>query len=126
MLNKVTNASRHRIFVYGTLKRGEAAAGRMRGAIFEGSIATGPGYALYDLGDYPALAADEDGVVEGEVYLVTAEHLAELDHYEGYPGLYGRDFVPLADGSLAEAYVMPLSALSGRRKIAGGAWPPRG
>jgi gamma-glutamylcyclotransferase (GGCT)/AIG2-like uncharacterized protein YtfP len=97
----------------------------MRGAIFECSIATAPGYALYDLGEYPSLADDDDGVVEGEVYLVTAEHLAELDRYEGYPELYRREVVPLADGSSAEAYVMPVSALSGRRKIPGGAWPPR-
>ena len=125
MLNKVDSASRHRLFVYGTLKRGGLAAGRMHGASFEGLVTTAAGYALYDLGDYPALAKDDEGIVEGEVYLVTAEHLAELDRYEGYPELYRREAVPLADGSLAEAYVMPVGALSGRRKIPGGAWPPR-
>ena len=125
MLNKVTDASRYRIFVYGTLKRGGAAADRMRGATFEGS-ATVAGYALYDLGAYPALGADDEGaVVEGEVYLVTAEHLAELDRYEGYPELYRRELMRLGDGSLAEAYVMPASALSGHRKIPGGVWPLR-
>jgi gamma-glutamylaminecyclotransferase len=116
---------RTRLFVYGTLKRGGASAERMRGATFEGSVATAAGYALYDLGEYPALVEGGDGVVEGEVYLVTADHLAELDRYEGYPELYRRELVPLTDGSRAEAYLMPASAVVGHRKIPGGVWPPR-
>ena len=117
--------ARTRLFVYGTLKRGGAGAEHLRGAIFECAVATASGYALYDLGDYPALVAALDGVVEGEVYLVTLEHLAELDRYEGYPDLYDRQLVPLADGSSAEAYVMPVHAVTGRSQIAGGVWPPR-
>lgn len=116
---------RTRLFVYGTLKRGGVAAERMRGAIFDGSVVTARGYALYDFGDYPALVADRDGVVAGEVYLVTADHLSELDRYEGYPELYRRELVPLSDGSLAEAYVMPASSMAGQRKVPGGVWPPR-
>jgi gamma-glutamylaminecyclotransferase len=115
---------RTRLFVYGTLKRGGVAAETMRGATFEGSVVTMTGYALYDLGEYPALVADGDGVVEGEVYLVTGDHLAELDRYEGCPELYRRELVRLADCSLAEAYVMP-GSVAGHRKIPGGVWPPR-
>ena len=115
---------RIRLFVYGTLKRGGAGADRMRGATFEGSTATVAGYALHDLGEYPALVRARDGVVEGEVYLVTAEHLAELDRYEGCPELYCRELVPLSDGSRAEAYVMPASAVAGHPKIPRGVWPP--
>src|SRR5262245_14779388 len=115
---------RIRLFVYGTLKRGGAGAAHLVGAIFEGPATTATGFALYDLGEYPALVASLDGVVEGELYQVTLEQLAELDSYEGYPDLFHRELVPLADGSQAEAYLMPARAVAGRSRIAGGAWPP--
>ena len=115
---------RIRLFVYGTLKRGGVEAARLAGAMFEGPATTATGFALYDLVEYPALVAALDGVVQGEVYRVTLEQLAELDGYEGYPDLFHRELVLLADGSQAEAYLMPARAVAGRSRIASGVWPP--
>lgn len=112
-----------RLFVYGTLKRGGVGAARLDGAIFEGPATTATGFALYDLIEYPALVASLDGVVEGEVYQVTLEQLAELDSYEGYPDLFHRELVSLADGSQAQAYLMPAHAVAGHSRIASGVWP---
>ena len=57
-----------RLFVYGSLKHGFANASELEGAAFEGAVATAPGFALYDLGDYPALVRTGSASVSGEVY----------------------------------------------------------
>jgi gamma-glutamylaminecyclotransferase len=117
---------RVRLFVYGTLKRGFAREDLMNGATFDGAAMTQRGYALYDLGEYPALVLGTDGVVHGEVYRVTPEHLEALDRYEGYPELYGREPVALADGSMAVAYVMSGARLGRSPRIEGGLWKSSG
>jgi gamma-glutamylaminecyclotransferase len=111
---------RVRVFVYGTLKRGFPREDLMAGAVFEGSATTQRGYALYDLGAYPALVVGSEGAVIGEVYWVDPEHLAELDRYEGCPDLYGRVTIALSDGSRAEAYVMSATGVGGCPRIEGG------
>jgi gamma-glutamylcyclotransferase (GGCT)/AIG2-like uncharacterized protein YtfP len=60
------------------------------------------------------------------VYSVTIEHLATLDRYEGFPELYGRQNVVLADGTEAVAYVMPADRASAYPRIESGAWKPLG
>ena len=111
-----------RLFVYGTLKRGFVREDLMSAAQFEGPITTQRGYALYDLGAYPALVAHGEGTVAGEVYWVDAEHLEALDRYEGCPELYKRSAIVLADGSRAEAYVMTLDAVQASPIVEGGVW----
>jgi gamma-glutamylcyclotransferase (GGCT)/AIG2-like uncharacterized protein YtfP len=94
----------------------------MQGARFDGAAVTASGYALHDLGEYPALVVASDGVVEGEVYTVTAEHLDVLDRYEGYPDLYDRVVVSLADGTEAVAYVMSAAGVRGHPRLESGSW----
>jgi gamma-glutamylcyclotransferase (GGCT)/AIG2-like uncharacterized protein YtfP len=108
---------RVRLFVYGTLKRGFAREDLMAGAVFEGVATTQRGYALHDLGAYPALVIGSEGAVVGEVYSVEPEHLAALDRYEGCPDLYMRETIALSDGSLAEAYVMSAAGVGGSPPI---------
>jgi gamma-glutamylcyclotransferase (GGCT)/AIG2-like uncharacterized protein YtfP len=86
---------------------------------------TQSGYALHDVGAYPALVVAFAGVVTGEVYSVSAEHLAVLDNYEGYPELYGRETVLLADGSAALAYVMSPRRAAEYPRIESGTWAVR-
>lgn len=112
-----------RLFVYGTLKRGCPGQAHMDGSRFEGCATTGPGYALHDLGPYPALVVAERGTVTGELHWVTADHLARLDHYEGSD--YARETVVLADGSRAVAYLMPLALVVGTPRIPDGVWRPK-
>lgn len=114
------------LFVYGTLKRGCSNHAQMAGAEFVGAARTVPGYRLYDLGGFPAIAAragDRDGVV-GEVWSLTDDVLARLDLFEGvHEGLYRRApialLAPFADKSV-EAYFPALTPI-GRLEV-GGEW----
>jgi gamma-glutamylcyclotransferase (GGCT)/AIG2-like uncharacterized protein YtfP len=116
---------RVRLFVYGTLKRGFAREDLMAGAVFEGSATTQRGYALHDLGAYPALVSAVDGAVLGEVYRVDPEHLEQLDRYEGCPDLYRRESILLSDGSRADAYLMSAAQVRGHPRIDGGEFRSR-
>ena len=81
-------------FVYGTLKRHGALnyhLGSMGGAFI--SDATLEGHALYDLGWFPAIAADADQRVHGELWKIPEEGLDTLDRVEGAPALYTREKV---------------------------------
>jgi gamma-glutamylcyclotransferase (GGCT)/AIG2-like uncharacterized protein YtfP len=75
--------SKHRVFVYGSLRRDNAGAMSVR---FPDAAYVGDGKVrgrLYDLGAYPALLLDESGAqVTGEVYEVTDETLNKLDQFE--------------------------------------------
>lgn len=112
-----------RLFVYGTLKRGEVAAHLLQDACFLGE-ACAPGFALVDAGAYPAMVPDATGTVCGELYSVDASRLSALDDYEGAPALFERAAVLLGDGSQAIAYVYRRDA-SRLPRIAGGTWRGR-
>lgn len=69
------------VFVYGTLLRGLRYHGILTGAAF-----LGPAHVhgrLFDLGPYPALWPGPDRV-QGEVYRVDAQILAQLDQLEDF------------------------------------------
>ena len=75
--------SRHLVFVYGSLRRGNAGAMSVRfpDATFvaEGRVRG----SLYDLGAYPGLVLDRAAtVVTGEVYEVNDDTLHRLDEFE--------------------------------------------
>jgi gamma-glutamylcyclotransferase (GGCT)/AIG2-like uncharacterized protein YtfP len=76
--------NKHRIFVYGTLRRGNAGSmsTRFPNAKFVGEAKVSG--SLYDLGAYPGLLlGDSNSLVVGEVYEVDDEILDELDEFEG-------------------------------------------
>lgn len=94
-----------RIFVYGTLMRGEEAHFKLRGAKFLGATRTAPAYELRTLGnDFEALAHGGQEAVPGELYQVSFEKLLELDDWEY--SIYARQYIRLEDGSVADAYVL--------------------
>lgn len=95
-----------RLFVYGTLMRGEEAHHKLRGCRFLGEVNTASKYRLEKLGedDFEALVEKGTGCVSGELYEVTLEKLAELDDWEY--DIYERDYVRLADGGIADAYIL--------------------
>lgn len=73
-----------RLFVYGSLKRGERHHGELAGARFLGEAETPPGYALVALGDYLALVPQAGaGSVVGELYELPSERFFALDEFEG-------------------------------------------
>jgi gamma-glutamylcyclotransferase (GGCT)/AIG2-like uncharacterized protein YtfP len=113
------------VFVYGSLKRNQNNHWLMReiGARFlRATIARG--FALYDLGSYPAcvLTGDRSPVV-GELYEVDADGLERLDHFEGCPTHYARTRTLTDAGRVAWVYVMDQEQAEGRgRRIKGGRW----
>ncbi len=74
----------HRVFVYGSLKRGAARNDLLKAAVFAGNAITAAPFRMLD-GPYPVLRDNgADGFpVSGEVYEVDERTLAELDDYEG-------------------------------------------
>ncbi|WP_428774954.1 gamma-glutamylcyclotransferase family protein [Vibrio sp.] len=82
----------HLVFVYGTLRQGESNHHYMQSAQLLGLHETQPEYALYDLGPYPAVIEGHHAI-QGEVYLVDSETLAELDKLEDVPVEYRRELI---------------------------------
>jgi gamma-glutamylcyclotransferase (GGCT)/AIG2-like uncharacterized protein YtfP len=100
-----------KLFVYGTLKRGDSRSRFLHGQRFLGEGCTLPNCRLYNCGSYPALVRDDhDGrAIEGEVWDVDAACLKTLDEVEGTSeGLYLRALIELEspfDGQRIETYL---------------------
>lgn len=118
-----TTASATRLFVYGTLMRGQAAASLMTDGVFVESAVTEPRFSLVDLGEYPALADYGDHAIHGEVYLVNSALLLRLDEYEG--DQYARRAINLRGSKPASAYIWRVANFSGMPLIGGGDWRKR-
>ncbi len=75
--------NKHLIFVYGSLRRGGPGAMSIRFSSAQFIADAKVNGSLYDLGEYPGLLLDESkSQVNGEVYEVNDELLAELDDFE--------------------------------------------
>ena len=61
---------RHRVFVYGTLKRGQRNYHYLRRAEFLGRFVTESVYSMYLFDDYPAVCLNGRHPIRGEVYLI--------------------------------------------------------
>lgn len=124
----MTSPETHRLFVYGTLKRGGSNHRWLSDQVCLGEARTVAGYRLYHLGEYPGMVADptDSAGVSGEVWQVSPEALARLDAFEGVPeGLYAREPVSLL-GPWADQRVdsyLYLRSVAGRQDL-GGNWPP--
>lgn len=114
-----------RLFVYGTLMRGERAHALLDGARFRAEVATAPGFALLDLGAYPGMVRVGAASVLGELYEVPQTMLPRLDAYEGCPELFERVEIGLEDGERAAAYLLRAAFESTRPWIPGGNWRAR-
>lgn len=112
-----------RLFVYGTLKRGESRANHMAGQTFLGPARTVTGYRLYEVESYPGLVEDEVGIsIEGELWDVDPQCLAKLDVVECVPELYRRGEIVLEyPQRAAESYFFrgPVAGL----RDCGSSWP---
>src|SRR5918992_3224321 len=95
--------SKHLVFVYGTLRRGNARSMSVRfpnSKYIADAKVTG---SLYDLGAYPGLLLDESkSSVIGEVYEVDDEILKELDDFEA-SSYYRRKQVEISLGTHRKA-----------------------
>jgi gamma-glutamylcyclotransferase (GGCT)/AIG2-like uncharacterized protein YtfP len=92
----------HRVFVYGTLKKGFHNAYLLQDSEFFGDAVTVPTYSMISVG-FPIIMADENGKqVSGEIYTVDDGTLARLDGLEREGSSYDRKLIdvtlPLANG----------------------------
>lgn len=111
-----------RLFVYGTLMRGQANAHHLRGVPLLGAARTVAAYSLVWWQGYPGLRAGGGTGVKGELYRAGSQLLAALDEFEGHPMLFRRSEVDLAGGGRAVAYLVPPGAGAGAPVIVGGDW----
>jgi gamma-glutamylaminecyclotransferase len=117
---EISVTQRHRVFVYGTLMRGERHHDTLAGAEFLGPGRTLPRYELVQIDYYPAMLRGGTSSVIGELYAVDGETLRRLDALEEVPTYYLRESIDLADGTRADTYVMPRDRAEGARPIPSG------
>jgi gamma-glutamylaminecyclotransferase len=115
-----------KVFVYGTLRRGEPAHGLLQGARLVTRASTDPEFTLVDMmAGYPAMLEGGTTCVVGEIYELDEAALGELDRYEEAPELFQRVTRRIA-GHDVWVYVLPERHAVGRPRIAGGDWRGRG
>ena len=84
---------RQKVFVYGTLLRGEVNHHWLQGARLLGEWRTPPCFTLVDLGPFPAVCKGGGQRVFGELYEADPRGMKALDELEGYPTHYDRQFL---------------------------------
>jgi len=115
----------YRVFVYGTLLRGEPNHGLLARAKWVGIARTRAEFHLVDLGEFPAMIADGKTAISGEVYETDEATLQRLDRLEGHPHFYLRTTIRLEDGAEVETYVLREDQARGTRRILSGDWRVR-
>lgn len=110
----------HRVFVYGTLMKGEHHHDLLREARFLGLSETHPEYELVQIDYYPALLTGGSQRIMGELYEVDDALLEKLDELEEVPHYYVRERIQLADGTEAQVYLLPRERAVGAQPIASG------
>lgn len=108
----------NRVFVYGTLKRGQRNFHYLEEAQFVGEFTTEAAYSIYLIDDYPAVCLDGGQAVQGEVYLVDDVQLRSLDRLEWYPEYYQRIEIE-TDYGLAWIYIVKYELCHGRPLLPG-------
>lgn len=94
-----------RLFVYGSLMRGQEAHFKLKGTRFLGATRTVPRYRLKVLGkDFEAIVPGGSDAIPGELYEVSFDKLLELDDWEY--NIYTRQYIHVDDGSVCDAYVL--------------------
>ena len=114
-----------RLFVYGTLRQGEAQHALLAGASLLGVSSTIPAFHLIDVGPYAALVRGGTTAVSGELYSVGLQTRRAIDIERQVPILFTRETIELADGTSADAYLLSSDQVRGRRRLAHGDWKKR-
>jgi gamma-glutamylcyclotransferase (GGCT)/AIG2-like uncharacterized protein YtfP len=118
-------SSHRRLFVYGALLEGEADHGLLEGGERLGAFQTERAFHLVDLGRYAALIPGGATSVAGELYRVELTTVLRIDVLREVPILFNRAPIRLADGSVADAYMMSPDQARGRRRVQHGDWRKR-
>lgn len=114
----------HKVFVYGSLRRGGIFHGVIARSAFLGDARTPPRYRLVDLGPYPGLLEGGSTAVRGEVYAVDPATLSRLDELEEHPTVYVRTPIALPPFFGVETYILRPEHALHARPLPRGEWPP--
>ena len=115
------NRGEHRVFVYGTLKRGQRNSHYLHAAEFIGHHTTASIYSMFVFDDYPAVSLRGRHAIRGEIYRIDDEQFRRLDELEWYPEYYQRIEIATNFGD-AWMYIVRRELCLGKRQIAG-LWP---
>jgi gamma-glutamylcyclotransferase (GGCT)/AIG2-like uncharacterized protein YtfP len=113
------------LFVYGTLRQGEAQHGLIAGARLLRLVSTPPAFLLVDVGPYAALVRGGTTAVVGELYQADLQTRRAIDIERQVPLLFTREKIRLADGDEADTYLLTSEQVRGRRRLAHGDWKKR-
>lgn len=82
-LKEVITMNKTQVFVYGTLKRGYGNSRLIPEHVdhVEDSVT---GFSMYHMGGFPGVVQDEEGTVQGQVFLVDDACLERLNRLEGF------------------------------------------
>ena len=108
----------NRVFVYGTLKRGQRNFHYLQAAEFVGSFSTEAVFSMYVFDDYPAVCEQGHHAIHGEIYLVSDTQFRALDELEWYPDFYQRILIPTDYGE-AWIYIVKAELCQGKELIPG-------
>lgn len=111
----------NRVFVYGTLKRGQRNFHYLQAAEFLGTFSTESIFSMYVFDDYPAVCERGRHAIHGEVYHVNDTQFGLLDELEWYPDYYQRIEIPTHYGD-AWMYIVEAELCQGKELIRG-SWP---
>jgi gamma-glutamylcyclotransferase (GGCT)/AIG2-like uncharacterized protein YtfP len=119
------DGQKYNLFVYGSLLPGERDHELLTAARHIGPARTPPEYYLVELNTFPALVRGGRIEVKGELYELDSATLLAVDFRKEHPVLFKRETIRLAGGELAEAYLMTLDQVRGRRRLSSGDWRAR-
>lgn len=111
----------NRVFVYGTLKRGQRNSHFMHCAEFLGQHRTEKNYSMYEFENYPAVCPQGSQAIKGEVYHISDRQFKMLDELEWYPRFYQRIEIP-TDWGNAWMYIVKFKLCQGKKQLPGD-WP---
>jgi gamma-glutamylaminecyclotransferase len=110
-----------KLFVYGTLRRGEPAHALLGNARLVGRARTDACFTLVDAGGYPGMVAGGHTKVTGEIYEIDPAAWPELDRYEEAPEVYERVQL-VVEGHVVGAYLLRARHAAGKPVIESGDW----
>ncbi len=87
----------HFVFVYGTLCLGQSNHALLENSYYVGGAIL-DNHFMFSLGGFPGIHEDYGSVVQGEIWVVDEETLANLDGLEGHPDFYCRHMREVRDG----------------------------
>lgn len=106
MVDKFDNDKAIKVFVYGTLMRGNRDHEEyLSEAKFAGNYLA-EGFQLFDFGSYPRIIHSEIDKIKGELYIVDSNTLAKIDKLEDVGNLYIRKLISISNDNneVQEAY----------------------